>query len=515
LVDRVRAECALARADKADEIARRVAIEYALEAKNAAVASLGARLVKAERLVKAGKTIGAAATVSPARAVAEPSRTAFGGNPNGSGTVASENTEDPSPEKENTHTRGILGIRPRVSLVPPLNLSAAPKFADDAENAAPARDAAPDWAKRATPLLRMLPSRDTRRELSTAEHAEDTRSPAQAQFFATNHAAKEERAVTIPAALRELTDLAMSLPLSARRSESPAPPSPPAHSGTPPRRELRTPPRGEVASRVKAKLGGRERLQSRGGSAASAGNSPNPPSPPGPFFAPAFSPPRGGAPGAPGVDVADVDVLPREDGEGVGVSPLSPLTRPRFAGSLPLSSSPSLPLSRPRPRATREWWETDFAGNDTKTPSPSRHGVAPPSANALPVPVPVPGPWRSPAGEETQTGGGVPATPEDVDAEQAENLGPRGGGDGETLSSNRKITDKKNGIEGETRTRARPLSPRLRPPATPEDVGAFGAVSQEERRAWWAKRQLRGAVAKIGAVRAFKAAGARRGATRD
>jgi hypothetical protein len=115
-----------------------------------------------------------------------------------------------------------------------------------------------------------------------------------------------------------------------------------------------------------------------------------------------------------------------------------------------------------------------------------------------------------------QTGGGVPATPDDVDAEQAENLGPRGGGDGETLSSNRKKTRLKNGIEGETRVRARrPFSPRLRPPATPEDVGAFGAVSQEERRAWWAKRQLRGAVAKIGAVRAFKAAGARRGATRD
>ena len=499
LVDRVRAECALARADKADEIARRVAIEYALEAKNAAVASLGARLVKAERLMKAEKTNGAAATVSPARAVAEPSRTAFGGNPNGSGTVTSENT-DPSPEKENTRARGILGIRPRESLVPPLNLSAAAKFADDAENAAP------DWAKRATPLLRMLP-RDTRRE-HAAEHAEDTRSPAQAP-----DAAKEERAVTIPAALRELTDLAMSLPLSARRSESPAPPSPPANSGTPPRRELRTPPRGEVASRVKAKLGGRERLQSRGDSAASAGNSPNPPSPPGPrpdMLASAFSPPRGGAPGAPGVDVADVAALPRGDGEGVGVSPHSPLTRPRFAGSLPLSSSPSLPLSRPRPRATREWWETDLAGNDTTTPSPSRRGVAPPSANALPVPVPVPGPWRSPAGEVIRTGGGVPATPEDVDAEQAENLGPRGGGDGETLSSDRKKTRLKNGIEGETRVRARPFSPRLRPPATPEDVGAFGAVSQEERRAWWAKRQLRGAVAKIGAVRAFKQAGARR-----
>ena len=153
--------------------------------------------------MKAEKKNGAAATVSPARAVAEPSRTAFGGNPDGSGTVASENT-DPSPEKNNT--RGILGIRPR--LVPPLNLSAAPKFADDAENAAPARDAAPDWAKRATPLLRMLP-RDTRRE-HAAEHAEDTRSPARAP-----DAAEEERAVTIPAALRELTDLAMSLPLGA------------------------------------------------------------------------------------------------------------------------------------------------------------------------------------------------------------------------------------------------------------------------------------------------------------
>jgi hypothetical protein len=236
-----------------------------------------------------------------------------------------------------------------------------------------------------------------------------------------------------------------------------------------------------------------------------------------------FSPPRGAAPGAPGVDVADVDVLPREDGEGTGVSPLSPLTRPRFAGS---ESSPSLPLSRPRPdSATREWWETDFAGNDTKTPSPSR--VAPPSANALPVPVP--GPRRSSTVEETRTGGGVPATKNDakaknalppLDAEQAGDLGPRGGGDGETrfFSSDRKKTrlSLKNGIEGETRVRARrPFSPRLRPPATPEDVGAFGAVSQEERRAWWAKRQLRGAVAKIGAVRAFKAAGARRGATRD
>ena len=110
-----------------------------------------------------------------------------------------------------------------------------------------------------------------------------------------------------------------------------------------------------------------------------------------------------------------------------------------------------------------------------------------------------------------QTGGGVPATPDDVDAEQAENLGPRGGGDGETLSPKRKTLD---GIS-ETGSRARPPSPRLRPPATLEDVGAFGAVSQEERRAWWAKRQLKGAVAKIGAVRAFKAAGARRGNARD
>jgi hypothetical protein len=57
------------------------------------------------------------------------------------------------------------------------------------------------------------------------------------------------------------------------------------------------------------------------------------------------------------------------------------------------------------------------------------------------------------------------------------------------------------------------LSARLSPPATPEDVGAFGAVSQEERRAWWAKRQMRGAVAKIGAVRAFKAGRVRRGTT--
>ena len=65
-------------------------------------------------------------------------------------------------------------------------------------------------------------------------------------------------------------------------------------------------------------------------------------------------------------------------------------------------------------------------------------------------------------------------------------------------------------------TRASPearLSARLSPPATPEDVGAFGAVSQEERRAWWAKRQMRGAVAKISAVRAFKAGRVRRGTT--
>jgi hypothetical protein len=188
-----------------------------------------------------------------------------------------------------------------------------------------------------------------------------------------------------------------------------------------------------------------------------------------------------------------------------------------------------------------------LAGNDTKTPSPFRESRAHHSPS-LPVPVPVPPRWRSP--EAATAFGGANAVSREAAAEKraaTETLPRAFGSDGESdarVDSSRGAPESPppptEGAPGnaspETRaspespppptegapgnaspeTRASPearLSARLSPPATPEDVGAFGAVSQEERRAWWAKRQMRGAVAKIGAVRAFKAGRARRGTT--
>jgi hypothetical protein len=188
-----------------------------------------------------------------------------------------------------------------------------------------------------------------------------------------------------------------------------------------------------------------------------------------------------------------------------------------------------------------------LAGNDTKTPSPFRESRAHHSPS-LPVPVPVPPRWRSP--EAATAFGGANAVSREAAAEKraaTETLPRAFGSDGESdarVDSSRGAPESRTppteGAPGnaspETRaspespppptegapgnaspeTRASPearLSARLSPPATPEDVGAFGAVSQEERRAWWAKRQMRGAVAKIGAVRAFKAGRVRRGTT--
>jgi hypothetical protein len=188
-----------------------------------------------------------------------------------------------------------------------------------------------------------------------------------------------------------------------------------------------------------------------------------------------------------------------------------------------------------------------LAGNDTKTPSPFRESRAHHSPS-LPVPVPVPPRWRSP--EAATAFGGANAVSREAAAEKraaTETLPRAFGSDGESdarVDSSRGAPESPppptEGAPGnaspETRaspespppptegapgnaspeTRASPearLSARLSPPATPEDVGAFGAVSQEERRAWWAKRQMRGAVAKIGAVRAFKAGRVRRGTT--
>jgi hypothetical protein len=166
-----------------------------------------------------------------------------------------------------------------------------------------------------------------------------------------------------------------------------------------------------------------------------------------------------------------------------------------------------------------------LAGNDTKTPSPFRESRAHHSPS-LPVPVPVPPRWRSP--EAATAFGGANAVSREAAAEKraaTETLPRAFGSDGESdarVDSSRGAPESRTppteGAPGNAspETRASPearLSARLSPPATPEDVGAFGAVSQEERRAWWAKRQMRGAVAKIGAVRAFKAGRARRGTT--
>ena len=387
-----------------------------------------------------------------------------------------------------------------------------PKFADDAENAPP------DWAKRATPLLRMVPAAPdsrsaARREGDPSRHAFASFSPRKEEEETETETESPSR-VSVPAALRDLTDLAMSLPLSARQSEAAeeGPPASPPDTRSPPRSDA--PPRGEVASRVKAKLGGRERLQQRGGSAANltlpAENSPGP----GPGPGPAFSPPRGTPSGARGVDVADVDVFPREDdgrdedggssvSAGFEFSPPLPLSRPRDgAGGSPAASPAAAPAGTP---AAREWWETDLAGNDTKTPSPTFVAPKP----SLPVPVPVPPRWRSPEATET-----LPRAFGSDGESDARRSSRRDGAPESPPPPTKSAPSAKASPE----TRASPeeaarLSARLRPPATPEDVGAFGAVSQEERRAWWAKRQMRGAVAKIGAVRAFKAAGARRGTT--
>ena len=548
VVDRVRAECAAARADKADEIARRVAIEYALEAKNAMIASLRERVEKAERTSEAMAVSAArAVAASPQAELAKKKRvflsteTAFVGD-RFAGTAASPGSPgtgtDPRDLDPRKGTHATTGIHPRSrgprGPVPALNLSAVPKFADDAENAPP------DWAKRATPLLRMVPagldSRSAaRREGDPSRHAFASFSPRKEE----ETEAESPSRVSVPAALRDLTDLAMSLPLSARQSEAAGegPPATPPDTRSPPRSD--PPPRGEVASRVKAKLGGRERLQQRGGSAAKltlpVENSP------GPGPGPAFSPPRGTPSGARGVDVADVDVFPREDDHpldedggssvsaGFEFSPPLPLERGRPRTSLetsPAASPAASPAGSPAGSpAAREWWETDLAGNDTKTPSPFRESRAHHSPS-LPVPVPVPPRWRSP--EAATAFGGANAVSREAAAEKraaTETLPRAFGSDGESdarVDSSRGAPESRTppteGAPGNAspETRASPearLSARLSPPATPEDVGAFGAVSQEERRAWWAKRQMRGAVAKIGAVRAFKAGRVRRGTT--
>ena len=472
---RVRAECAQARADKADEIARRVAAEYALEARSAAAAASRARAEKAERLLD--ETRDRARTndswVSKARArLAVTTNDRSTNDRSRNGGIATTNEEDGRSED------------PRRARVPALNLNlpallAKKGFAEDAENAPPREDAspdaAPDWAKRATPLLRGLDPTATVASLEAAASREGRvvgsrgreRSLARGSESPSRKRedARFEDAVRVPAALRELTDLAMSLPLSARQPEAEAPS-----------------PRGEVASRVKAKLGGRERLRARAGSAASAGRSLDlsPPSRAADekeedAFSFSSPSPRGFRV-SPGAREADA-----EEGDASASAARS------LVAGFDFVASPPLPLSRPRDGAggsAREWWETDLAGNDTKTPSPVSRATDPSMT------VPIPPSWRSPP-EPT---GNPAATAEKAESEPSP--------DSDAVPA--KETDAR-----------RASSARLRPPATPEDVGAFGAVSQEERRAWWAKRQLKGAVAKIGAVRAFKAAGARRGNARD
>ena len=217
---RVRAECALARADKADEIARRVAMEYALEAKTEAVASLRARLEEASAV--------------RARGAARDGARANDSNDSDESRARAVVTSD-APPRRGVETNANAN---RVSGSAAARVSAAASAAAADANETVARgaekaprtslDAAPDWAKRATPLLRLAGWDPATVARKAAARREKTWSRGGVEARARESPSRSKREdvsedARAPAASRELTDLAMSLPLSARQSEAEAP----------------------------------------------------------------------------------------------------------------------------------------------------------------------------------------------------------------------------------------------------------------------------------------------------
>ena len=252
-LERVRTECASARADKADEIARRVAIEYFIGERDEEIERLKIALQKTEKT-------STAMAVANARAISE------GNTPNQ--IFKTKTVFDTNAVKRRDDMSYDSINRP----MPALNMSRVKPF--DSENVRPSdaqpllkrngqeshqHKSPPAWAKSSRPLLSVAQSSlDGSAHESNSNYSRMTQGIDRSEQFDS----QDDDSIRVPAILTELTDFAMSLPLSASRAQS--------RAATPVKDSLQNPRRG-VASRVKEKLGNRVRS-----AANSNTNSPDP-----------------------------------------------------------------------------------------------------------------------------------------------------------------------------------------------------------------------------------------------